>query len=150
MNPLLDGSTLVSGLDGRPINLALDRCIVLSGDDWWDGHNYERSNRNTFVLRSAAGRYFIQRRTRWDGEKDGSLEEVHSEDALALYLAVPEASRRAPFDWAFPGVEVIEDGEPFTDHTDHRGHWDANGSGDWHCSEHREPGCTCIAWEAEA
>jgi hypothetical protein len=27
-------------------------------------------------------------------------------------------------------------------HLNHRGHWDAQGSGDWHCSEHRE--CSCI------
>lgn len=40
--------------------------------------------------------------------------------------------------------------EATTDHFDHRGHWDANGSGDWHCSEHREPGCDCIGWVVEA
>ena len=28
----------------------------------------------------------------------------------------------------------------------HRGHWDANGTGDWHCSEHRQPDCNCIVW----
>lgn len=34
------------------------------------------------------------------------------------------------------------------DHTGHRGHWDNAGTGDWHCSEHREPGCACLPVEA--
>jgi hypothetical protein len=28
------------------------------------------------------------------------------------------------------------------DHLDHRGHWDACGTGDWHCSEHCA--CACL------
>lgn len=37
------------------------------------------------------------------------------------------------------------DREAQEDHLSHRGHWDANGSGDWHCSEHQLPGCACLA-----
>jgi len=35
------------------------------------------------------------------------------------------------------------------DHTGHRSHWDADGTGDSHCSEHQEPGCACLPWPDE-
>lgn len=108
MNPLTTGTIVVAGLDGRPVRVALDRCTVLSGDDWWDGHNYERQNRNRFVLRTPGGRYWRQERTRWQGETDGALAEVAAGDAVAMFLSVPEECRRVAIDDAFPGLVIEE------------------------------------------
>lgn len=56
--------------------------------------------------------------------------------------------------WGWPEMEATvagdsEDYDEQEDHLGHRGHWDANGSGDWHCSEHQLPGCACLATYGE-
>ena len=82
-----------------------EKAVIIADDCYWDGHNYERNGRNTFLYRTQNGRYFVVRQTLWQGERD-QLEPLTLEEAIALYEQLPEKSME--FEEAFPGVEVEE------------------------------------------
>jgi len=83
-----------------------EKATLLAGDDWWDGHNYERRGRNRFLYRSPAGRYFLQHRTAWQGEQ-ARLEPITEAEALFLY-SEELTERRVGFEVAFPTQTVQE------------------------------------------
>lgn len=77
---------------------------LIASDCYWDGHNWERKGRNTFLYRTPNGAYFTVNLTQWQGEQD-SLDPVTLEDAIALYegrLSEHEVS----YAEAFPDVKV--------------------------------------------
>ena len=76
---------------------------LLAGDDYWDGHNWERRGRNTFLYRTPKGNYFQVILTQWQGEMD-TLTPLSLDDAIRLYESLAE--QRVPYEEAFPGVEV--------------------------------------------
>lgn len=81
-----------------------ETATLLASDVYWDGHNMERSGRNTWLYRTPKGAYFLVHRTCWQGEED-SLEPIEEEEAIDLY----ETSLRThevPYEEAFPDVEV--------------------------------------------
>lgn len=80
---------------------------VIAGNDWWDGHNWERSGSNLFLLRTPKGRYFTQLRSRWQGADDGHLEPVDLDEAINLYTHELR-EHRVDFEDAFPDVEIEE------------------------------------------
>jgi len=80
-----------------------DTATLLAGDDYWDGHNWERGGRQTFLYRTPKGAYFAAHLTAWQGERD-SLRPLDLEEALELYARLPE--HRVDFADAFPGVEI--------------------------------------------
>jgi hypothetical protein len=80
---------------------------LLSGNDYWDGNNFERSGRNTFLYRTPKGTYFMTHLTCWQGE-DNSLEVVSQEDAIEFFEHCREDCRRVSYAEAFPDV-TIED-----------------------------------------
>jgi len=87
------------------LRYSTETATLIASDAYWDGHNWERRGRNRFLFRTPMGRYFVQHRTRWQGEIDGRLEPVTMEEAIRLYeneLPVHEV----PFEEAFPGVEI--------------------------------------------
>jgi len=77
---------------------------LLAHDAFWDGHNFERSGRNTFLFRTLRGAYFTVTRTMWQGERD-SLEPVSLEQAVELYEG-PLSEHAARYGQAFPNVDV--------------------------------------------
>jgi len=81
-----------------------ETATLLAGDDYWDGHNWERSGRNSFLFRTPKGAYFVQRRSQWQGESDGATEVLTHDEAMAIYDSMRE--RRVEFEEAFPGVTV--------------------------------------------
>ena len=85
-----------------------EKAMLISGDDWWDGHNWERKGRNTFLYRTVKGAYFIQVRTAWQGEED-RIEIVTQDEAINLFEehSVHDTTR-VSFTEAFPGVEIKE------------------------------------------
>ena len=84
---------------------------LLSGDDFWDGHNWERRGRNTFLYRTRNGAYFAVHLTQWQGEND-HIEPLSEDDAVALFEAHLEAGEvRVEFEEAFPGIKVEDAGE---------------------------------------
>jgi hypothetical protein len=79
---------------------------LLADDAYWDGHNFERRGRNTFLYRTPGGAYFTVNLTQWQGERD-TLTPITQEEAIELYegsLTEHEVS----YADAFPGVEVID------------------------------------------
>ncbi len=78
---------------------------LLAGNDHWDGHNLERSGRNTWLYRTPKGSYFSVTLSQWQGERD-SLVPLSVDDAISTYEAMSE--HRVEYADAFPGVKVEE------------------------------------------
>jgi hypothetical protein len=77
---------------------------LLAGDDFWDGHNWERRGRNTFLYKTPRGAYFTVTLTQWQEEHD-ALTPINQSEAIELYeLTLTE--HRVPYSEAFPGVKV--------------------------------------------
>ena len=79
---------------------------ILAGDDYWDGHNFERHGRNTWLYRTPNGAYFTVTRTQWQGEQD-SLDPVTQDEAIELFEG-SLTEHRVTYSEAFPAVEVID------------------------------------------
>lgn len=80
-----------------------EKATLIAGDDYWDGHNYERSGRNTFLYRTAKGSYFAQHLTCWQEERD-CIEPLSVDEATKLWEDL--SKRRVEYEEAFPGIEV--------------------------------------------
>jgi hypothetical protein len=78
---------------------------LLAGDDWWDGSNFERQGRNTFLYSTPHGRYFTVTLTRWQGERD-HITACPVDEAMMMWTILHQ--HRMEFDEAFPGVKVEE------------------------------------------
>ena len=78
---------------------------VLASDAYFDGSNWERHGRNTWLLKTPKGAYFAQHQTQWQGERD-TIEALTVDEAVDMYQTLPEHEA----DWAeaFPG-EALED-----------------------------------------
>lgn len=77
---------------------------LIAGDDYWDGHNWERHGRNTFLYRTPNGAYFTVTLSQWQGEQN-SLDPVTLEEAIDLYEG-RLTEHAVSYADAFPGVEV--------------------------------------------
>jgi hypothetical protein len=80
-----------------------ETATLIAGDDYWDGHNFERSGRQAFLHRTPKGNYFATYLTCWQGELD-RLEPLSLDAAIEMFEQLPE--KRVDFEDAFPGVEV--------------------------------------------
>lgn len=76
---------------------------LLAGNDYWDGSNFERSGRNTFLYRTPNGAYFQVDLTQWQGESD-DLTPLSLDEAVELFERLKE--KRVSFEEAFPGLEA--------------------------------------------
>jgi hypothetical protein len=76
---------------------------VLASDAYWDGHNWERHGRNTYLCRTPRGNYFAVHLTRWQGELD-RIEALTTDQAQQLYEDLPE--HEVEFEEAFPGAPL--------------------------------------------
>jgi len=77
---------------------------LIAGDDFWDGHNWERHGRNTFLYKTPNGAFFVVHLTHWQGEAD-SLEAVDLETAIELYEN-SLTEERINYSEAFPNISV--------------------------------------------
>jgi hypothetical protein len=80
--------------------------LLIAGDDYWDGQNWERRGRNIFLYKTKQGNYFSVAVTKWQGERD-LIHPITQEEAISLWESLP--NRRVEFEEAFPGV-TVEDG----------------------------------------
>lgn len=83
----------------------VETATVIASNDYWDGHNFERGGRNTWLLRTQRDSYFCVSGTLWQGEQD-SLNPLTEEEAIALYEALPE--HEVEYELAFPN-RLVED-----------------------------------------
>jgi len=79
---------------------------LIASDAYWDGHNWERHGRNTFLYRTPRGNYFRVLLTQWQGEQD-TLEPLELDAAIELYEG-PLSEDEVDYAAAFPGVKVEE------------------------------------------
>ena len=82
-----------------------ENAALVAGDDFWDGHNWERQNRNRFMYRTPKGNYFLVLQSTNQGEKH-QLTPLTMDEAIELWDELTE--QRASFEEAFPGVEIEE------------------------------------------
>ena len=80
-----------------------ETATLIASDAYWDGHNYERRGRNTFLFKTPKGNYFAQHQTQWQGEND-RIEPLDQAEAVSLYESLQE--KEVVFEIAFPGVTV--------------------------------------------
>ena len=78
---------------------------LLAGDDYWDGHNFERHARNTFLYRTPKGSYFSCNLSQWQGEQD-AIVPLSKDEAIELFESLSE--NRVSYEEAFPGVVIEE------------------------------------------
>jgi hypothetical protein len=66
-----------------------EKATLVTSDHYWDGNNWERNGRNTFLYKTQKGNYFLYHTTRWQREID-HLEPISLEDAKVQYEKLPE------------------------------------------------------------
>ncbi len=82
-----------------------EKAVLLAHDVYWDGHNFERNGRNTWLYRTPNGRYFQVVGTLWQGERD-TLTPLGPEEARRLYEQLPE--HEVDYEDAFPDISVAD------------------------------------------
>lgn len=101
MQPPKTFSRIINGL-----RYDVATATLLAHDAYWDGSNMKRRGRNTFLYRTAKGRYFTVILTQWQGERD-ELAPINEADARLLYEG-PLSERQVSYHEAFPDA-AIED-----------------------------------------
>lgn len=82
-----------------------ETATLLSGDDFWDGSNFERKGRNQFLYKTRKNNYFIVNLTKWQGERD-DLIAISKDEAINFFENHSE--KRVEFEEAFPDVKIEE------------------------------------------
>jgi hypothetical protein len=77
---------------------------LLASNEYWDGSNFDRGGRNTFLYRTKRGAYFQVNLTKWQGERD-TLVPLSKDEAKELWEHLPEKS--TSYQEAFD--EAVED-----------------------------------------
>lgn len=81
---------------------------LLAGNDWWDGHNWERSGRQRYLYRTPKGALFFVNLTQWQGEAS-NIEPADEDEALEFFeTCARRETNRLDFDAAFPKVVIEE------------------------------------------
>jgi len=84
----------------------VSKSTLLAGNDFWDGHNFERHGRNTFLYRTPNGKYFTVNLTQWQGESD-DLIPITEDEAIELFETTLR-EHEVRYEEAFPDVQVLE------------------------------------------
>lgn len=66
-----------------------EKAKLVASDRYWDGSNYERHGRNTYLYKTARGNFFLHHTTQWQGERE-TIEPVDIEEAKSHYEQLPE------------------------------------------------------------
>ena len=74
-------------IDGKLYNT--ETADTIASDCFWDGHNFERKGRNTYLMKTKKGNYFVVHLKMWQGERD-NIEAISKGEAKALYEQLPE------------------------------------------------------------
>jgi len=80
-----------------------ETATLIASDAYWDGHNWERHGRNTFLFKTPNDNYFAQLQSQWQGER-ARIDPLSKEDAISMYEILPEKAE--DFEIAFPGTTV--------------------------------------------
>lgn len=69
-------------VNGKKYNT--ENATLVAHNVFWDGSNFERRGRNTWLYRTPRGAWFTVNGTFWQGERD-TLEPINESDAQDLY-----------------------------------------------------------------
>lgn len=62
---------------------------LIASDRYWDGSNFERHGRNTYLYKTSKGNFFSYHTTQWQGERD-TIEALTVDQAKDLFEELPE------------------------------------------------------------
>ncbi len=79
---------------------------LLAGNDYWDGHNFERNGTNTWLYRTPRGAYFTVNFSQWQGERD-TLKPISQEEAIEMFETYL-SEHCVSYAVAFPDVTVAD------------------------------------------
>lgn len=74
-------------IDGK--RYTVNSSTLLADNDYWDGSNFTKNGRNTFLYRTRGNAYFRVDMTCWQGERD-SINALTEQEAMELYEKLPE------------------------------------------------------------
>ena len=103
-------STMKRVIGGKVYNVAT--ATPVASDEFWDGRNFERHGRNTFLYRTPRGAFFEVNLSQWQGERN-TIIPLTRDEAMALYDELPE--HELEYEQAFgeePGEPEPEPGRP--------------------------------------
>jgi hypothetical protein len=80
-----------------------DSACLIASDAYWDGRNWERRGRNTYLFKTLKGNYFAQYQSKRRGEQD-YITPITIDEAVQLYESLPQ--KEVEFDVAFPDIHV--------------------------------------------
>ena len=83
-----------------------DSAELIADDAYWDGNNFERQGRNTFLYLTKKGNYFVVALSQWQNEQN-ELRPISEDEAIHLWEG-QLSEHYASFEDAFPGI-TIED-----------------------------------------
>jgi len=78
-----------------------ETAVLLAGNDYWDGSNFERSGRNLFLYRTPKGAFFTFGVSQWQGESD-DINPITRDEAKKLFEELHE--KRMTWEEAFNEV----------------------------------------------
>jgi len=105
MHPTNDMSKVIDGA-----RYSVKTAQLLASDEYWDGHNFEKGGRNTFLYKTRGGAYFSVTMTQWQGERN-SIEALSRAEAMEMWETLPEKS--VSYEVAFDAVvEEASAGRP--------------------------------------
>lgn len=87
------------------VRYSVEKSTLIAGDDHWDGHNFERSGRNSFLYKTQNGKYFEVNLSQWQGEET-TLVPLSQDDAIEFFESCRDDEQRVSFSEAFPGVKI--------------------------------------------
>lgn len=61
-----------------------EKAELVASDRYWDGSNWERNGRNTYLYKTAKGNFFAHHTTCWQGERD-TIQALTVDEAKDLY-----------------------------------------------------------------
>ena len=82
-----------------------ERAKQIASDRYWDGSNYHRNGRNTYLYKTEKNNFFAFYETNWQGERDNIVPKTQ-EEAIRLYEILEE--KEVDFTEAFPDIQLEE------------------------------------------
>jgi len=66
-----------------------DKAMLVASNRYWDGSNWQRHGRNTFLYKTKRGNFFLHHTTQWQGERE-YIEAISEAEARDYYEQLPE------------------------------------------------------------
>jgi len=66
-----------------------DKATLVASDRYFDGSNFDRHGRNTYLYKTKKGAFFVHHSTLWQGELD-SIEPCTEAEAKVYFERLPE------------------------------------------------------------